>query len=177
LISFFGVPVDIGTMMTASIAMGIGVDGTLHKLTWFRKGIEDGKSREDSIALAVGHSGPAIWETSAVLALGMLGMVLASVFVLYRYANALTNVLAYPIWLGTGILVPVTLLPGWVEPISWLLPSTWAARAIRETMLGGRPLLAIGACLALAVVYLGLALFTLGHFETLARRRASLALA
>ncbi len=85
LISFLGIPVDIGTMMTASIAMGIGVDGTLHKLTWFRKGIEEGRSREDSIALAVGHSGPAIWETSAVLALGMLMLYPADLLLISRF--------------------------------------------------------------------------------------------
>ncbi len=94
LISFFGIPVDIGTMMTASIAMGIGVDGTLHKLTWFRKGISDGKSREDSIALAVGHSGPAIWETSAVLALGMLMLYPSELLLISRFG-----------WLMAAIIV------------------------------------------------------------------------
>ena len=85
LISLFNLPVDIGTMMTASIAMGIGVDGTLHKVHWFRKGIQDGKSREDAIALAVGHSGPAIWETSAVLTLGMLMLLPSELLLISRF--------------------------------------------------------------------------------------------
>ena len=43
---------------------------------------------------------------------------LASTFVLYRHASAFSNLLEYPIWLVTGLLVPLSLLPGWVEPLS-----------------------------------------------------------
>ena len=32
-----GVLVDIGTMMTASVALGVAVDDTIHFLTWFRR--------------------------------------------------------------------------------------------------------------------------------------------
>jgi ABC-2 type transport system permease protein len=111
-----------------------------------------------------------------VFSLGMLGMVVASVFVRFRYANALTNLFGYPVWLLSGLLVPVALLPGWIRPLSWLLPPTWGVRAIRDSMLGGRPLPALGSCLALGVGYLLLAMVTVGRFEVLARRRASLAL-
>jgi ABC-2 type transport system permease protein len=112
-----------------------------------------------------------------VFGLGMFGMVLGSVFVRFRYANALTNMFDYPIWLLCGLLVPVDLLPGWVRPLSWFLPPTWGAQAIRDSIIGGAPLTAIGACLALGTGYLGLSAFTVRTFEVLARRRAALALA
>ena len=108
LISYIGIPVDIGTMMTASIAMGIGVDGTLHKLTWFRKGIEDGKTREDSIALAVGHSGPAIWETSAVLALGMLMLYPADLLLISRFGWLMAAIIAVAV-VGDIVFLPALL--------------------------------------------------------------------
>ncbi|GIS61061.1 MAG: hypothetical protein CM1200mP2_32860 [Planctomycetaceae bacterium] len=38
LLSWAGQAVDIGTMITASVALGIAVDGTLHLITWFRPG-------------------------------------------------------------------------------------------------------------------------------------------
>lgn len=113
---------------------------------------------------------------ATVFSLGMLGMVFASVFVRFRYANALTNLFSYPVWLLSGMLVPIDLLPGWTRPVSWLLPPTWGVRAIRDSILGGRPLPAIGICLALGVGYLCLGLVTVRKFEVLARRRASLAL-
>jgi ABC-2 type transport system permease protein len=114
---------------------------------------------------------------AAVLSLGALGMVFASVFVLMRHANALTNLLVYPVWLASGLLLPIGLLPGWARRMSWFLPSRWGTQAVRDSVIGGRPWPAIGACLLLAAGYLGLALITLRHFELLARRRATLELA
>lgn len=108
LISYGGIPVDIGTMMTASIAMGIGVDGTLHKLHWFRKGIADGKSREDSIALAVGHSGPAIWQTSAVLAFGMLMLYPSELLLVSRFGWLMAAIIAVAI-IGDIVFLPALL--------------------------------------------------------------------
>lgn len=108
LISYCGIPVDIGTMMTASIAMGIGVDGTLHKLTWFRKGIADGKTREDAIALAVGHSGPAIWETSAVLALGMLMLYPSELLLVSRFGWLMAAIIAVAV-AGDIVFLPALL--------------------------------------------------------------------
>ncbi|MBC7821605.1 MAG: MMPL family transporter [Planctomycetaceae bacterium] len=108
LISFAGIPVDIGTMMTAAIAMGIGVDGTLHKLTWFKKGIADGKTREDSIALAVGHSGPAIWETSAVLALGMLMLYPSELLLVSRFGWLMAAIIAVAV-AGDIVFLPALL--------------------------------------------------------------------
>lgn len=114
---------------------------------------------------------------ATVFGLGMLGLVLASVFVRFRYANAMTNLLDYPIWMLSGMLIPPDLLPEWIRPLSWLLPSTWGVQAIRDSILGGRPVLAICACLVAGVGYLGLGMVTIRKFELLARRRASLALA
>jgi ABC-2 type transport system permease protein len=111
-----------------------------------------------------------------IVCLGLLGLVLASTFVLYRNANALSNLLEYPVWLVTGLLVPLALLPGFVTPIAWVLAPTWGARAIRAAALGGDPLFPIAMCLLLGAVYLALGTVTLGHFERLARERATLSL-
>ena len=48
---------------------------------------------------------------AAIVSLGSLGMLIATTFVLYRHANALGNLLEYPIWLITGLLVPISVLP------------------------------------------------------------------
>jgi ABC-2 type transport system permease protein len=113
----------------------------------------------------------------AVLALGLLGLVLASTFVLYRNANALSNLLEYPVWLVTGLLTGLALLPGWTRPISWVLAPTWGVKALRESALGGDPAFAIGMSAALGLVYLVLGHFCLRYFERLAREKATLALA
>ncbi len=113
-----------------------------------------------------------------VMGLGLLGLVLASTFVLYRHANALSNLLEYPVWLITGLLVPVSLLPRWVEPLGWVLAPTWGIRAIRGAALGGDdPAFAILMSLVLSVIYLFVGAHFLRYFERLAREQATLALA
>ncbi|RAG84055.1 ABC transporter permease [Streptacidiphilus pinicola] len=116
-----------------------------------------------------------------VLALGMMGLLLASTFVLMRNANALANALDHPIWLLSGMLVPITVLPSWTHPISWVLPTTWGARAVQAAALPGHPTAEVLRCLALTVGsglgYLLLAVVALTHVERRARRAATLALA
>ena len=113
---------------------------------------------------------------AAILAIGMLGLLVSSSLILYRAAGALGNSLEYPIWIATGLLVPLSILPGWVRPISWLLAPTWGMRALRESALGGSPLPAMGWCLVVSAAYAVLAAVFLGYFERLARDRASFAL-
>jgi ABC-2 type transport system permease protein len=112
----------------------------------------------------------------AVLALGLLGLVLASTFVLYRNANALSNLLEYPVWLVTGLLTGLALLPGWTRPLSWVLAPTWGVKALRESALGGNPGLAVAMSAGLGVVYLVIGHFFLRYFERLAREKATLSL-
>ena len=113
---------------------------------------------------------------TTILSLGMLGLLLASTFVLYRHANAFSNLLEYPVWLVTGLLVSLSLLPVWVGPISWILAPTWGINALRESAIAGNPWPEIGMCLVLGGVYLVIGHFLLQHFEKLARERATLSL-
>ena len=77
---------------------------------------------------------------ATILGLGLLGLLFATTFVLYRNANALSNMLEWPVLLVTGMLVPLSLLPTWAHPIAWVLAPTWGVQAIREAALGGTPL-------------------------------------
>jgi len=112
----------------------------------------------------------------AVLALGLLGLVLASTFVMYRQANALSNLLEYPIWLVTGLLPGLTLLPGWTRPSSRALAPTWGVKALREAALGGEPGFAVAMSAVLGLAYLVIGHYCLRYFEKLAREKATLSL-
>jgi ABC-2 type transport system permease protein len=113
---------------------------------------------------------------SAVIGLGLLGLLIASSFVLYRAANALSNMLEFPIALITGLMIPLALLPDWLHPLSWILAPTWGVRAIRRAALGGDTWFAIGMCLALGIVYVAIAAKLIGVVERKARRDATLSL-
>lgn len=94
LISWAGIPVDIGTMITASVALGIAIDGTLHLLTWFRDGLRDGMSREDAIALGLAHCGPAMWQTSAAIGLGLLMLYNTELLLISRFGWLMAALIA-----------------------------------------------------------------------------------
>ena len=111
-----------------------------------------------------------------IVALGVLGLVIGSSFILYREANALSNMLEFPIWIVTGAIVPLSLLPGWVHYLSWVLAPTWGYRAIRAATFGGDPWPGIGWCVVLAGVYLAIGQAVLHVFERRAREKASLSL-
>ena len=76
----------------------------------------------------------------------------------------------------TGLLVPISLLPSFVRPISWLLAPTWGFRAIQEAALGRTPWPDIGMCFVLSAVYLVIGGSCLVAFEYVARSRGSLRL-
>ena len=74
---------------------------------------------------------------------------MASVVVRFRAGWAVGNMFEYPVWLVTGLLIPVALLPYWAEPISWLLAPTWGMKALSDSAVtGGSPLFDIAMCLA-----------------------------
>jgi ABC-2 type transport system permease protein len=113
---------------------------------------------------------------ACVLAVGMMGLITAATFVLYRAAFSLGVSLQYPVWIATGVLVPLAVLPDFVGPISWFLAPTWGFQAIREATLGGSPWADIGMCLVLSAAYFGIATICLRAFEHVARARATLRL-
>jgi predicted RND superfamily exporter protein len=69
LMSWSGQVLDIGTMLTGSVAIGIAVDDTLHLFTWFRDSLREGKTRDESVVVALRHCGTAMTQTSVVIAL------------------------------------------------------------------------------------------------------------
>jgi ABC-2 type transport system permease protein len=114
---------------------------------------------------------------ATVVTIGTLGFLMAVCFVGSRKAWAIGSALEYPVWLVCGFLVPVSILPGWAQPISWALGPTWGMRAIREAAYGGAPLGPLLLALTLAGIYLALGVVLLRRVLDSARRRATLSLA
>lgn len=104
-ISYFGIRIDIGTMITASVALGIAVDGTLHLLTWFRRHLEMGASRQEAVARALEHCGPAMLQTSAAIGLGMLTLLPVELLLISRFGWLMSALI------GAALIADVILLP------------------------------------------------------------------
>jgi ABC-2 type transport system permease protein len=111
-----------------------------------------------------------------IVAIGMLGFLLSVAVARYRAAWAVGSATEYPVWLICGFLVPLSLLPGWVRPISWALAPTWGMRAIRESALGGTPLPDVLACAALGLGYTAIGVLLVDIVLRSARVKATLSL-
>ncbi len=70
-LGWLGIKVDIGIMMTASVALGVAVDDTVHFLTWFRRGVTQGLDRVQSVMLAYDRCATAMLQTTVIGGLGL----------------------------------------------------------------------------------------------------------
>jgi len=113
---------------------------------------------------------------ACVVAIGMLGLVMASTFVLYRAAFSLGIALQYPVWIATGLLVPLSVLPAFVGRIGWFLGPYWGFRAIKEAALGPSPWPDTGMCVVVSTAYFAVGTICLRLFVRVARSRGTLKL-
>jgi ABC-2 type transport system permease protein len=111
-----------------------------------------------------------------VIAISLMGYLLAVSAVRYRGAWALGTALELPVWLICGFLVPLSQLPDWVRPVSWALPPTWGVSAVKEAAEGRSPWADIVVCLAVALCYAVIASTVSTRVLRSARAAATLAL-
>lgn len=69
----------VGTSMVAAVALGIAVDDTIHMLWSFRAQIRKGDSYEQALKSVFDTVGPAVVNTSLILTVGFLGMLVSQV--------------------------------------------------------------------------------------------------
>lgn len=78
----------------------------------------------------------AFGATVMVTGLAMAGTasIMSALFVLARSARAFQNSLNYPFYLLGGVMVPVALLPGWLEPLARAVFLSWSANLLRDSV-------------------------------------------
>jgi ABC-2 type transport system permease protein len=111
-----------------------------------------------------------------IASVGVLGFALSMVLMRFRTASHIGNSLEYPVWIASGLLFPIAVLPGWSHPFSWGLGPTWGMRALLHAALGGHPWHDIAVCAGLAAVYAAVGIALVERFIDAARRRATLSL-
>lgn len=105
---YMDVLVDIGTMMTASVAMGVAVDDTIHFLTWFRSGIRDGLNRGEAIIQAYRRVATAMTQTTLIGGLGLAVFAASTFTPTQRFGVMMVTLLAVAL-VGDLILLPALL--------------------------------------------------------------------
>lgn len=84
--------------------------------------------------IPLGIADPLLFTVSLVLTLlsvSALGLIFASSFVLSRSAQVLTNGLETPLYIVSGSMFPIALLPFWIHPAAYVLGPTWGVDAVR----------------------------------------------
>jgi predicted RND superfamily exporter protein len=71
MMGWLGIIVDVGTVMTPAVALGVTVDDVVHFMLWYRRGIADGLSRNDSVMLAYKGCARAMYQSWGVIGLGL----------------------------------------------------------------------------------------------------------
>ena len=113
------------------------------------------------VRITVAHPGLLV-ATLAIAVFSFVGfaLMLALLFTLSRNANSIANGLGYPLYVVSGLLFPLTVLPVWVLPFGLSLPLAWAREAMRwattgtdATLLTPNWAVAAGGLLAVGIIY------------------------
>lgn len=107
-LGWLGIDIDIGTVLTASVALGIAVDDTLHFLTWYSRSLRDGQPRHVAIRIAYQRCATAMLQTTLICGLGLLVFAFSSYTPASRFAW-LIGVLLLTALAGDLLLLPAML--------------------------------------------------------------------
>ncbi|MDV3244157.1 MAG: ABC transporter permease [Nitrososphaerales archaeon] len=138
-------------------------------LVWFRVGF--------------GLVSPPLFVLAAVstfVSLSAFGLMMSTVVVLTRKGGFITNSMEIPVYIATGTMFPVSLLPYVALPFAFILAPTWGIEAIRLSALPGYTGLSVGywedllIMAAETVVYLALAFVLFKRVEAYAKRNGTI---
>ncbi len=107
-ISLLGMRTDMGTMITASVALGIAVDGTLHLLTWFRENLIRGMTRQQAICASLAHCAPAMTQTSLIIAIGLSMLYPATLLLISKFGVLMAALIMMALF-GDIVFLPALL--------------------------------------------------------------------
>ena len=97
--------VDIGSMMTASVAMGVAVDDTIHFLNWYRGALANGYDRTSAIKIAYDRVATAMTQTTLIGGFGLSAFALSTFTPTQRFGVLML------ILLGMALIGDLILLP------------------------------------------------------------------
>ncbi len=103
-----GIKVDIGSMMTASVALGVAVDDTIHFLNWYRVRLASGRTRLEAIKDTYGRVATAMTQTALIGGLGLAAFSLSTFTPTQRFGTLMLCLLVVAL-IGDLIMLPALL--------------------------------------------------------------------
>jgi predicted RND superfamily exporter protein len=103
-----GIVVDVGSVMTPCVALGVTVDDVIHFILWFRRGIARGRSVENAVLLAYDGCARAMYQSWGVIGLGLSAFALSSFVPTFRFGALMIALLTAGL-AGNLIFLPALL--------------------------------------------------------------------
>ncbi|MBA3481878.1 MAG: MMPL family transporter, partial [Pirellulales bacterium] len=133
---WLGIPVDIGSMMAASIALGVAVDDTIHFLAWYKDDLRALGDRAEAVLASYRRSATATLQAGLINGLGLSVFATSSFTPTQRFGWLMLTILI------AGIIAELIMLPaimfgpiGRVFDLKRPKASAAAAKAKIETLL------------------------------------------
>lgn len=103
--SWLNIEIDIGSMMSSSIALGVAVDDTIHYLTWFRWELDRSRDRRKAILEAYRRCATPTLQAAVISGIGLSIFALSSFTPTRRFGLLMLSIL----WLG--VIAELVLFP------------------------------------------------------------------
>jgi len=100
--------VDVGSMMTASVALGVAVDDTIHYLTWYRRGLDQGLDRKAAVMMAYQRCATAMTQTTLIAGFGLAAFCFSTFTPTQRFGTLMLAILMAAL-IGDLIFLPALL--------------------------------------------------------------------
>lgn len=105
LMGWLGIAIDIGSMMTASIALGVAVDDTIHFLSWFRGNVVTMRDRRAAIIASYRQCGTPTLQAACISGLGLSVFAFSTFTPTQRFGWLMLTILI------AGVVAELVLLP------------------------------------------------------------------
>jgi multidrug efflux pump subunit AcrB len=108
LMGWLGIIVDIGTVMTPAVALGVSVDDIVHFMLQFRRASAAGADRRQAVMAAYHHCGRAMYQSWGVIGLGLSVFALSPFTPTQRFGYMMIALLTAALF-GNLLLLPALL--------------------------------------------------------------------
>ena len=95
-------------MMTASVALGVAVDDTIHYLTWYRHGLDQGLDRKGAAMRAYERCATAMTQTTLIAGLGLAAFCFSTFTPTQRFGTMMLTIL-FAALVGDLVFLPALL--------------------------------------------------------------------
>ncbi len=105
LMGWLNIAIDIGSMMTASIALGVAVDDTIHFLSWFREDLKKCGNRQQAIVSCYSRCATPTLQAACISGIGLSVFAFSTFTPTQRFGWLMLTILV------AGVVAELVLLP------------------------------------------------------------------